>query len=99
MTPTSHFTLDPDIDFHEEHMRQVIRATAGDNLTDFVDATGLATALIGDAIATNLFLTGYAYQRGLIPVSAEAIERAIELNGIAVEGNIRAFNWGRAAAP
>lgn len=98
MTPTSHFTLDPDIDFHEEHMRQVIRATAGDNLTDFVDATGLATALIGDAIATNLFLTGYAYQRGLIPVSAEAIERAIELNGIAVESNIRAFNWGRAAA-
>lgn len=98
MTPTAHFQLDSDIDFHEEHMRQVIRATAGDNLTDFVDATGLATALIGDAIATNLFLTGYAYQRGLIPVSAEAIERAIELNGIAIESNIRAFNWGRAAA-
>ena len=98
MTPTSHFTLNPDIDFGEEHMRQVIRATAGDNLTDFVDATGLATALIGDAIATNLFLTGYAYQRGLIPVSADAIQRAIELNGIAVEGNVRAFNWGRAAA-
>ncbi len=98
MTPTSHFTLNPDIDFHETHMRQVIRATAGDNLTDFVDATGLATALIGDAIATNLFLTGYAYQRGLIPVSAEAIARAIELNGIAVESNLRAFNWGRAAA-
>ncbi|MBH61887.1 MAG: indolepyruvate ferredoxin oxidoreductase [Alphaproteobacteria bacterium] len=98
MTPTSHFTLNPDIDFHETHMCQVIRATAGDNLTDFVDATGLATALIGDAIATNLFLTGYAYQRGLIPVSAEAIARAIELNGIAVESNLRAFNWGRAAA-
>ena len=98
VTPTAHFTLDPDIDFHEEHMRQIIRATAGDNLTDFVDATGLATALIGDAIATNLFLTGYAYQRGLIPVSAEAIARAIELNGVAVDSNLRAFNWGRAAA-
>ena len=98
MTPTAHFTLNPDIDFHEEHMRQVIRATAGDNLTDFVDATGLATALIGDAIATNLFLTGYAYQRGLIPVSAEAIQRAVELNGVAVDSNLRAFQWGRAAA-
>ncbi len=98
MTPTSHFTLDPDIDFHEEHLSRVIRATAGDGMTDFVDATGLATALLGDAIATNLFLTGYAYQRGLVPVSAAAIERAIEINGVAVAGNVRAFNWGRAAA-
>jgi len=98
MTPTSHFTLDPDVDFGEAHLRQVIRATAGDGLAEFVDATGLATALSGDAIATNLFLVGYAYQRGLIPVSAEAIRRAIELNGVAVESNLRAFDWGRAAA-
>ena len=54
---------------------------------EFVDATRLATALLGDAIATNMFMLGYAWQKGLVPVSAAAIERAIELNGVAVEVN------------
>ena len=48
-------------------------------------ATALATALMGDAIATNLFLLGYAFQQGLVPLSRAAIERAIELNGTAVD--------------
>jgi indolepyruvate ferredoxin oxidoreductase len=98
ITPTARFTLDPDTDFHEEQLRRLIRDTAGSNATDFVDATGIATTLLGDAIATNLFLTGYAYQRGLLPVGAEAIEHAIELNGVAVDLNRDAFRWGRAAA-
>ena len=51
------------------------------------DATRLATALLGDAIATNLFMVGFAYQQGLLPVSAAAIERAIELNRVAVAMN------------
>ncbi len=63
-----------------------------------IDATRLATALLGDAIGSNLFMTGFAYQRGLVPVSGEAIERAIELNGVAVEMNKTAFDWGRRAA-
>jgi indolepyruvate ferredoxin oxidoreductase len=65
---------------------------------DFPDATRLATALMGDAIATNLFMLGFAYQRGLIPVSSAAILRAIELNGVAIAFNNRAFHWGRRAA-
>jgi indolepyruvate ferredoxin oxidoreductase len=65
---------------------------------DFPDATRLATALMGDAIATNPFMLGFAYQRGLVPVSAEAILRAIELNGVAIAFNQRAFHWGRRAA-
>ena len=65
---------------------------------EFLDATGLATGLLGDSIASNLFMLGYAYQRGLVPLSAEAIERAIELNGVAVEFNRDAFRWGRRAA-
>jgi len=55
-------------------------------------------ALMGDAIATNLFMLGYAWQKGLVPISFEALSRAIELNGAAVEMNKKAFAWGRMAA-
>ncbi len=98
LAPTADFTLDPDTDFHGEELRNLIREGAGDNRTEFVDATSLATALMGDAIAANLFLLGHAYQRGALPVSAEAIDRAIELNGVAVTMNRRAFALGRLAA-
>ena len=75
-----------------------IREAAGHNLTELVDATRTATALLGDAIATNMFMVGYAAQRGLIPVSLAALERAIELNGVAVEANKEALGWGRVQA-
>ena len=65
---------------------------------EFLDATKLATGLMGDSIATNLFMVGYAYQRGLLPVGEAAILRAIELNGAAVESNKQSFHWGRLAA-
>jgi indolepyruvate ferredoxin oxidoreductase len=63
-----------------------------------VAATELATGLMGDAIATNMFMLGYAYQKGWVPLSGAALERAIELNGVAVEFNRRSFLWGRRAA-
>src|SRR5690606_33354673 len=63
-----------------------------------VDATKLATALMGDAIAANLFILGYAWQQGLVPISFDALMRAIELNGAAVDMNKTAFAWGRLAA-
>jgi len=71
------------------------RNAAGDNLTDFIAGTEIATALMGDSIATNLFMLGYAVQRGLVPVSLAAVERAIELNGVAVESSRRTLEWGR----
>jgi indolepyruvate ferredoxin oxidoreductase len=74
------------------------REPTGKDGIDFVDGSGLATALMGDSIATNLFMLGYAVQKGLIPLGLEAIERAIELNGVAVENSKRTFNWGRLAA-
>ncbi len=98
LAPTADFTLNPDTDFHAEELRQLIRNCAGDNRTEFINATGLATALMGDAIATNLFLLGCAYQRGALPVGGEAIDRAIELNGVAVAMNRKAFALGRLAA-
>jgi indolepyruvate ferredoxin oxidoreductase len=96
--PTASFTLDNDLDLGGEDLERLIRNAVGDNRSDFVDATGLATTLMGDAIATNLFLLGYAFQRGLVPVSLEALEHAIELNGVAVEINKRTLAWGRLAA-
>jgi indolepyruvate ferredoxin oxidoreductase len=81
-----------------EAMMKSIRDAAGDEATSFVDGTGLATALLGDSIATNLFMLGYAWQKGLVPLSLQALERAIELNGVAIETSKRTFAWGRLAA-
>jgi indolepyruvate ferredoxin oxidoreductase len=98
LAPIADFTLNPDAQVPEDGMRRAIREAAGDNLTEFVDATQLATAVMGDAIATNLFMLGYAFQRGLVPLSPEAVERAIELNDVSVEASLRTFRLGRLAA-
>jgi indolepyruvate ferredoxin oxidoreductase len=95
---TGDFTRNPDLAFPSRGLQRSIADAAGSDNTEFLDATGLATGLLGDSIASNLFMLGYAYQRGLVPVSAEAIERAIALNGVAVEFNQSAFRWGRRAA-
>ncbi|MBT3627869.1 MAG: indolepyruvate ferredoxin oxidoreductase family protein [Rhodospirillaceae bacterium] len=96
--PTGDFTRDPDLVFPGADLQRLITETAGPGAADFVDATRLATGLVGDAIAANLFLLGFAYQRGLIPLSGQSIEQAISLNGVSVDANHRAFRWGRAAA-
>ena len=96
--PTADFIHDAQYRFPGESMRQLIREETGAGKTAFVNATRIARDLLGDSIGGNLFLLGFAYQRGLIPVSAEAIDRAIELNDVAVEFNRRAFLWGRRAA-
>lgn len=93
---TAGFLHNPDLSFPAGGMRQSIEAACGQ--AEFIDATDIATALLGDSIAANLFMLGFAWQRGLIPLSAAAIERAIELNGAAVEANQAAFLWGRRAA-
>jgi indolepyruvate ferredoxin oxidoreductase len=98
LQPTASFVINPDIDFEVGAMQRAIRDAVGDEHLDIVDATGIATALLGDSIATNAFMLGFAFQKGLIPLSLEAIRKAIELNGAAVEMNARAFSWGRLAA-
>jgi indolepyruvate ferredoxin oxidoreductase len=79
-------------------MESEIRAAVGAGSAEFFDATRLATALCGDAVATNMLLLGYAWQRGVVPLAAESILRAVELNGAAVAMNRAAFAWGRRAA-
>ncbi len=98
LAPTAAFVMNGDIDFEEAAMHRALRQATGERGIEFVDGSGLATALMGDAIASNLFMLGYAWQQGLVPLSREAIERAIELNGVGVEMNKRAFAWGRLAA-
>ena len=98
MTPTADFTRDADWRFPRGSMEAALQQAAGADRVAFIDATRLATGLFGDAIAANMFLLGVAWQKGLIPVSARAIDRAIELNEVAVEMNRRAFLWGRCAA-
>jgi indolepyruvate ferredoxin oxidoreductase len=95
---TADFTRNADLAFPLGSMEQEIRDAVAPGDAEFLDATKLASALMGDSIATNLFMVGYAYQRGLIPVGEEAILRAIELNGAAVEANKQSFRWGRLAA-
>jgi indolepyruvate ferredoxin oxidoreductase len=97
-TITGDFTRNPDLAFPGRELRRSIADATGPDHAEFLDSTRLATGLLGDSIASNLFMLGYAYQRGLIPLSAEAIERAIALNGVAVEFNQAAFRWGRRSA-
>ncbi len=95
---TGQFALDPNLEFPSDDVEIRIQAETGPGKATFLNATRLATALLGDAIGANLFMLGHAYQQGLIPVSAEAIGQAIEMNGVAIEMNKSAFLWGRRAA-
>ncbi len=97
-TPTSEFTRNPDWQFPLDKMQAAIAEAVGREGCAFLDATALATALLGDAIATNLFLLGFAWQKGWVPVSEASLDKAIVLNGAAVEMNRQAFLWGRRAA-
>ncbi|WP_372017329.1 indolepyruvate ferredoxin oxidoreductase family protein [Pseudoxanthomonas sp. 10H] len=92
------FTMRPDLHFPAAEIVAGVKLALGGREPRLLDATQLATALLGDAIATNLFMLGYAWQLGLVPVSFDALMRAIELNGAAIEMNQQAFAWGRLAA-
>jgi indolepyruvate ferredoxin oxidoreductase len=96
VTPTAEFVRNPNWQMPGSDLERDIRETVQE--ADFVAATALASALMGDAIAANMFMLGYAYQKGWVPVSGAALERAIELNGVAVDFNRQSFTWGRRAA-
>lgn len=97
-TMPADFTSNADYTFPANLMQVGIEARANKENVDFVEATRIATALTGNSIATNLFMLGFAYQKGLVPVSADSLQQAIELNGVAIEMNTQAFIWGRRAA-
>jgi indolepyruvate ferredoxin oxidoreductase len=96
VTPTAEFVKNPNWQLPGSDLQKDVRESCRE--ADFVAATELATGLMGDAIATNMFMLGYAYQKGWVPLSAASLERAIELNGVAVDFNKKSFEWGRRAA-
>jgi indolepyruvate ferredoxin oxidoreductase len=98
LQPTASFVQNPDIDFELGAMQTSLRDALGERNLEIIDATGIASALMGDSIATNAFMLGLAFQKGTVPLSLEAILRAIEINGAAIEMNKQAFTWGRLAA-
>ena len=91
------FTRNADYSLPGERLKRSISAASA-GAARFVDATAAANALVGNAIGANMFVLGYAYQAGYVPISSQAIRRAIELNGEAVAMNLAAFDWGRAAS-
>ncbi len=97
-TPTAAFVKNPDWQYPGASAEKDIRNACGSERVDMVDAGHIATALMGDTIATNMFMLGYAWQKAWVPLSEAAILKAIELNGTAVEFNKQAFMWGRNAA-
>jgi len=92
------FARKPDMTFPGRAFLETLDEAAGPGGVDALDASRIATALLGDSIAVNLFLLGFAWQKGLVPIGREAIEEAIALNAVAVEFNRQAFLWGRRAA-
>ena len=92
------FTRNADYSLPTERLKRAITGSAGRERSHFVDASRLATALLGNSIGANMFMLGYAYQLGALPLSGEALEKAIEMNGEAVPMNLAAFRYGRRAA-
>jgi indolepyruvate ferredoxin oxidoreductase len=95
---TAAFVKNPDWQFPGEGSRGAITQACGADNVDFVDAGKMASALMGDSIATNMFMLGYAFQKGHVPLEEASIMKAIELNGVSIPFNKAAFNWGRTAA-
>lgn len=92
--PIADFVLHRDIDFGQQNVASTIKKQVNsvDHFHAFAD---IAEKLIGDAIGTNIFMLGYAWQQGLLPVSLSALTGAITLNGVAVDANLTALEWGR----
>ena len=98
LQPTAQFQLDPNLRLDLEAELRPLRAVVAPDRLHALDATSLALALLGNTLGANFVLVGYALQSGGLPLSVAAVERAIELNGQAVDSNRRALALGRLAA-
>jgi indolepyruvate ferredoxin oxidoreductase len=96
--PTGDFVRSRDATLGAEQRIGAIRDVVGEHNLTLLDANGIASRLMGDTIFANIIMAGAAWQSGLIPVSLEALLRAIELNGVRIDENTKAFQWGRIAA-
>ncbi|MDQ6627902.1 MAG: 2-oxoacid:acceptor oxidoreductase family protein, partial [Pseudomonadota bacterium] len=97
-TPTAAFVSDPDWQFPAGACEALVLEAAGPDNVGKLDADALAVQLVGDSIYTNPLMLGFAWQQGRVPLSHAALMRAIELNGVQIDNNKTAFEWGRRAA-
>ena len=96
--PSGQFVHDRNADIRmEERLRAIASGVGADNISQ-VEANALMENLMGHSVYANVFMLGHAWQQGLIPVGLDALMRAIEINGVNIEENRRAFGWGRLAA-
>lgn len=98
MSPVADFVRNRDIDFQEATVQKQLDNATLEEARFRIPAQEIATSLMGDSIATNILMLGYAWQKGMIPVTLASIEQAIQMNGVAIESNLRTFYWGRMAA-
>ena len=97
-TPTAAFVTNPDWQFPGGNCESAVVAAVGEALVGRFDAEQVAMQLLGDSIYTNPLLLGFAWQKGRVPLSLSALMRAMELNGVQVDNNKAAFEWGRRCA-
>jgi indolepyruvate ferredoxin oxidoreductase len=96
--PVAESLKNPDASLKVGALLDKLHFAAGRERVETFDAQALAEDFLGDTIVANILALGYAWQRGLVPVGLEALRRAIELNGVAVDANLLAFSLGRLAA-
>ena len=97
-TPTAAFVRNADWQFPASQCESAIKGSVGEALMGAFDAEQAALQLVGDSIYTNPLLLGYAWQKGRIPLTHASLMRAMELNGVQVDNNKAAFEWGRRCA-
>lgn len=95
---TADFVKFRDANMKADQRVAAISAVVGQSNLSTVAANQLAEKLLGNTIYANVLMLGYAWQKGLVPVSESALLRAIELNAVEVDSNQQAFGWGRLAA-
>jgi indolepyruvate ferredoxin oxidoreductase len=98
VVPTAQFQSNQNIDLSQGRLLDVLAKRVPRERIMPVPATSSAVRVMGDSIATNIFMLGFTVQKGLMPIGLEAIEQAIRLNGVAIDENLHALNWGRLAA-
>jgi len=92
---TGEFTRDKNFSLPFDEMKENLIRIIGENNTNFIPSNTIASKILGDSILSNMFIVGNAYQSGLLPINAKAIEQAIRLNGVSIEENLNAFRLGR----
>ncbi len=96
-TPVSEFVINNAVEMKDKDLIEALTANTRDE-RHFVNASSITSALMGGDTAMNIMMLGYAWQKGLIPLGFAALDKVIELNGVAIEANKRAFAYGRLAA-